>query len=120
MREPKIKPPSKILEIPDQIEIEGVVWKIFRESNAPNNLKKRGKKLLARGCYGECFGSHRAIVLSDALQGEHLEETFLHEILHALFYTCGLYSHLGDELEEHLIETLDAPMMRVLRSLVWK
>ena len=107
----------RVLQVPKQLEIEGQTWHVYRESDAPKNLRKKGLKLLAEGVYGKTFSTARAIVLADGLADDHLEETFIHELLHALL-TYDTF--LGVDLEEHIVELLDAPLMRVLRLLTWK
>ena len=101
------------LEIPKGINVRGHQWSVYLDSTAPKDLK--GK--LPQGDYGVCCYSAKAIILASWQTQDELEETFIHEVLHALLEDDEM---LGPDLEHHVIETIEAPLMRVLRQLTYK
>jgi hypothetical protein len=117
-RAPVPPEPEPRLVIPDAVVIEGEIWRVYRERDAPRRL--RGKRaLLAEGDAGRCSPRQRAIILADGLADDLLEETLVHELLHALLAQAG-DEHLGPALEEHVVELLDGPLMRLLRRLKYE
>jgi hypothetical protein len=68
---------------------------------------------------GECSYNTRTIRLAAELTPAEAEETFVHELLHALLSVTG-DEMLGPALEEHVVELLDGPLLRLIRGLVFK
>jgi hypothetical protein len=104
---------TRRLNIPSAILIEGEAWKVYRECAAPRALRLK-RPMLAAGCKGLTKPRERVIVLADGLADDDVEETFVHELLHALLCEDGM---LGPDLEEYLVELLDGPLTRLLRHL---
>ena len=103
----------KRLEIPESFLINGVKGMVYLEAEVPRVLKDK----LKPGDMGVCCYSYRSIILASWLSEDELEETFIHEVLHAMLEEDDM---LGPGLEHHVIETLEAPLTRLLRQLVYK
>jgi len=101
------------LEIPKTLNLSGALWHVYLDTQAPKDLKVK----LPQGDLGMCCYSAKAIVLASWQTQDELEETLIHEILHAILEEDRM---LGPDLEHHVIETLEAPLVRLLRQLVYK
>ncbi len=101
------------LEIPETFTINGVVWSVYTDKTAPRSLQSK----LEAGNLGCCCYSAKAIILASWQSEDEMEETFIHEVLHALLEDDEM---LGPDLEHHIIETLEAPLTRLLRQLTYK
>ncbi len=103
------------LVIPAEIEIEGERWRILRERDAPKRHRLKSP-MLAAGVKGRTLFKPRVIVIADGLADDDVEETLVHELLHALLAQDDM---LGAALEEHVVELLDGPLTRLLRRLIY-
>lgn len=101
------------LVIPKSFSINGLEWHVFTDKTAPRDLKD---KLRAEDL-GVCVYSARAIILASWQTEDEMEETFFHEVLHVLLEDD---EWLGSELEHHVIQTIEAPLTRLMRQLVYK
>ena len=68
------------MNIPSQFTLGGLVWKVV--------WRKRIK-----GKYGECVLHKQTIHLLSGLPPELTEQTFLHELCHAIHYAMGKNEH---------------------------
>lgn len=105
--------------IPSVIEIEAIQWSVYhcRVEELPLKLRKEvQREMIASGAIGYCSRAHHAIVIRHDIEGVEAEVTLLHEVLHAIL-TDDESELLGNKLEEHVVEFLDAPLLRVLKQL---
>jgi len=88
----------------------------------PPHLKINGRKWKVRFDFiednGECDYEARTITISEKLDKQDAEETFLHEVLHALIPEASVW----DETTEELVVSLMAPrLLATLKGLgAWK
>lgn len=60
------------------------------------------------GCWGETEYKHPTIKLDDRLNKERLHQTFIHELVHAIFFESGA------EQDEHSIDIVSKVLYQVL------
>jgi Zn-dependent peptidase ImmA (M78 family) len=97
------------LVIPETVEILGKRWTVRRVA----------RKLISKGEMGSCSYHNRRISIAAELTESEAEETFVHELLHALLSATG-DEMLGPALKEHIVELLDGPLLRLIRGLEFK
>ena len=73
--------------IPTQFSLGGFTWKVVR--------RKRLK-----GKYGDCNLAKREIQILDTIDDELKEQTFLHELTHAIYFAMGV--NQDDHNEQHI------------------
>jgi hypothetical protein len=72
------------MKIPTKFTIGGLTWTV-----------RRVKRL--KGCYGSCHIPTQTIKILDTLAPEIKEQTFCHELVHAILYGKGLLTENHDE-----------------------
>lgn len=87
------------MKIPKSFAINGRRWKVYRAATADGDL-------------GECHYDTRTITLDPLMGGEKLEETLLHELLHAC---CQETALLGD-MEELVVEIISVRLLEALKT----
>lgn len=90
-------PPKKIMVMGKTIDIKYV------------------KKVDKQDSMGECNGPERLIKIRDSLQGEQLDDTILHEIIHQIIYLSGQGEHLTDEQEEGLVLAISTGLLPLIK-----
>lgn len=103
--------------IPDKIVICNKDWTIYREKDAPKKFKREWPDLYANSTYGFTHPASRSIVLADGLPQDLLWITFIHEVLHAVYYSSN-DPHLSTQLEEYVVEAMDEPLAGVISQLI--
>jgi len=86
--------------IPTSFELGGYKWKVVRV--------KRMK-----GKIGDCDYMKQTIRILDTVDQEVKEQTFCHELLHAIEVACG---HNPDDHDEHLIDSRATFLHQYLNS----
>jgi hypothetical protein len=102
----------RTIKIPERINISGQEWDVYLDTNAPANVANK----LKSGDYGVCSFQHKAIVLAHWQSPDDMQETLIHEALHAMLEDD---EWLGPELEHHVIEALEAKLTRFIRSVIF-
>src|SRR5688572_22171871 len=95
------------IQIPRTLTIAGQVWHVYYDRDCPESLASK----LKPGHYGVCVFSARVIILASWQTPDEMQETFIHEVLHAFFAED---EWLGPELEHHVIETLESRLTRFI------
>jgi|LakMenE18May11ns_1017448.scaffolds.fasta_scaffold8859996_1 hypothetical protein len=65
---------------------------------------------------GECNNEQLTITLDPSLAPSMLQETLLHEILHAAFHFIGASEDVDDKTEEKLVLRLSPVLMGIMKS----
>lgn len=70
------------------------------------------------GCYGSTHYSSQKIFIDPEMHIQMQEETFLHEVIHALMFVSGLGYKLekGKESEESIIRLLTHPLYQFIKD----
>jgi hypothetical protein len=90
------------MKLPKTMLINGEPWKITR------------KPLYRRALMGQCIHRKREIQICNTLTGDELEDTFLHEVLHAC--AKGVFN---DDFEEAFIGRVTPTLLFALKGLGW-
>lgn len=90
------------MKIPDELKIRRSTWRIVIDDKIENT----------HNAVGLCIYSTKRIVLSPDQSRNELEDTFLHEILHACFPN-GI---VADRTEEKIVRRLAPVLLRVLHD----
>ena len=69
------------MKIPKKFQLGGTTWTV--EYVTEEQEKE----------WGRCYFKESRIVLKNTLKGDALEATFLHELVHAMYYHQGKNSH---------------------------
>ena len=64
---------------------------------------------------GECCSATKTISLLSSLKGKSLEETFYHEVMHAIIAECQFSELVGEKWEETLVSAIERPMAKFMR-----
>lgn len=91
------------LHIPKRLKIGKSTW-IIKKSNHNLNIKKY---------MGMCFYDTKVILLDGTLPRNELEDTYIHELLHAIF-PRGI---CNNKKEEALIEAMSRPLLNIINSI---
>lgn len=95
------------MKIPKTVKILGLNWKVI-ESKAiaeHNNL------------FGATHNRREIIYIDPDTSDQRKEETFIHEITHALFSNMGLSERFRKEnLEEEIVTTISSGLYQVLKD----
>lgn len=90
------------MKLPKTMLINGETWKIVR------------KPLFRRGLMGQCIHRTRQIEICSTLTGTELEDTFLHELLHAC--AKGFFQ---EDIEETMVSRMTPTLLAALKGLGW-
>lgn len=88
------------MKIPKKVKVGGITYKV----------KNVGIISCGTNCCGSCDLDNSVIELLKKHKKQAKEQTFLHELLHAMFYHCNL------EQDEHLIEVLAQALYMVIKD----
>ncbi len=98
------RPGRARLRIPRRLRIRGRTWRVVFTRRPPRAAASRGKR-----CWGVCRHNRAVISIWAGLLRRQREETFAHEILHAL---AGPAPSLRDAAAEERIVARMAPALR--------
>jgi hypothetical protein len=90
------------MRIPRSLEINGKRWRVVR------------KPLAHLGDSGRCYPGSREIQLDPYLTREELEDTFLHELIHA----C-LREPWATKAEERMVARLTPRLLKAMKDIGW-
>lgn len=93
----------------------GQKWTLHLVRPKNKNLRSSSGQYLS----GQCFYDRCRIYLADDQSGEALEDTILHELLHALLHVSGAEEAYGRDADkdEHLVTALTPHLHRLLKDL---
>lgn len=96
------------MEIPTTLHINGLTFNV----SVDKNVSREGE------CYGSIHHYTQNIFLDPEATTERKEQSFLHEILHAIFETSGLHSRYvkQPEMEEEVVTTLANGLYQTLKE----
>lgn len=77
------------MHIPNEFQLGGLKWKVVRRKRLP-------------GKYGDCNLAKQEIQILDSLAQEVKEQTFCHELVHAIKFAMGI------DQEQHVEQEVDA------------
>jgi hypothetical protein len=77
------------MQIPTSFQLGGITWKVVLRKRLP-------------GKYGECDLSKTTIYIRNNIEKELMEQTFCHELSHAIQFAMGISQ------EDHNEQTIDA------------
>ncbi len=89
------------MKIPDKVNVCGVIYTVEESETVDNDLT----------CLGVCIYADSKICLKKNISAERKAQTFVHELLHAIFYEAGF-----DEQDEELINRVGKVMYQVLQD----
>lgn len=78
------------LNIPTKLKIGGVIYKVKKTSNL----------FLGNDYRGECLNSDLTINIRPTLEKQIQDTTFLHEMLHAIYFNLGYKEHDEKKIDE--------------------
>lgn len=76
--------------IPSKVKIGSTEWQVIYSDYLSDDQ-----------CHGKCYQEKHEIHIADSLTEEAKEETFIHELLHALCYFSGIQDE--EKLDEEAI-----------------
>lgn len=95
------------MKIPKVLKIAGLVW----------NVKKSLDVTHEGSCYGSTHHSYQNIFLDPTTTKQKNEQTFIHEILHAVWSAYGLKEFkAAKEFEEQILDSLSNGLYQVLND----
>ncbi len=83
----------------------------------PKQLKIGNNQWNVEPIYGCTYYPSKEIVIACNLKGKDLEDTYLHELLHACFHEADI--KLQHKQEEQIISALTPVLLEVLRQCRW-
>jgi Zn-dependent peptidase ImmA (M78 family) len=98
------------MKIPDKLKIGAMDWKVEYSELLGESVN----------AFGQCIGNKQIILIEKGLTPSNEARTFLHELLHAIFWTSNACSFLpsadAKKLEEDLVSTLDSALLSAIRD----
>lgn len=95
------------MKIPETLKIAGLVWSV----NKNDDITREGN------CFGSTHHSSQKIFLDPTVPQQKNEQTFIHEIAHAVWDAYGLR---GDKIlkehEERIIDSMSNGLYQVLND----
>ena len=89
------------MRIKKKYNINGVKWSVSFDLVNPNNS-------------GECYTDEKKIKLDPKLSANDIDETFLHEFLHAVFHENGVYQIISADAEELVVTCASKALKQVI------
>jgi len=68
--------------------------------------------------HGEFNGDKNTIYISNKLKDKELEDTILHEAIHAVFFYSGLNELLAEDKEEAIVRCLEYNFLPIVRNIL--
>ena len=97
------RPRCRRVTLPEAVVLRGQTWRV---EAAPG--------LLARtGSHGECVYDERTIRVDTDADAESVEDTLVHELLHAVLAGTGI---VRDRTEERLVRAITPAVVEVFRQ----
>lgn len=87
--------------MPKEVKVGGMVWKVTEKPTVDKQLNTMG---ISNWIYNE-------IEIKEDMCEQRKEETFVHELLHAIFYEAGI-----EEQDEDMINRVSKVLYQVLRE----
>lgn len=84
------------MKIPESVMINGFVWEVRFDRSVANE----------GNCFGSCHHSTQSIYLDPSTTRQKQEETFLHEVLHAVAWHSGLERRMINAKQNDLLEEI--------------
>lgn len=98
------------MKIPKTLKIGGMNWTVIHHKEVSDQTR----------CFGRCDCNEQIIYLQPDMKPDNEARTFLHELLHALFWTANIGGFLDDQprkdREEDIVSTLDSALLQVIRD----
>lgn len=88
------------MKIPKKVKVGGITYKVKRV-----DLIHGGTTIC-----GQCDCNRSAIELLNSSKKQQMEITFLHELLHTIFYHCDI------EQDEHVVEALAQALYMIIKD----
>lgn len=73
------------MKIPKQFQLGGIVWKVEEQQSVP-------------GAYGACHNGEAKIVLLSSMPKQVKQQTYCHELVHAILFSMGKPADQHDEV----------------------
>jgi len=93
------------MKLPKSFTLNGRRWKVKLEA--------------LDGDMGRCNHRERSIIIDPDQAADEMEDTFLHELLHACL-GMELREFIGAKREELIVEVLTGRLLSVLKQTKWK
>lgn len=99
---------KKKYNIKETIKILGLTWK----TEINSDIAREGQ------CYGSTHHTSQKFFFDPDQTDEHMEQTLLHEILHAIWWQTGLNQTFKDQktVEEQVISSITPLLHQVLKE----
>ena len=94
--------------IPDKVKIGGITYSV---EVTEDEIYDRGRLLEGLISY-----SKGTIKLDKEMQDEYLERTFLHEVLHGIFESLGMYEDGEPKIDEITANAISNALYQVLKD----
>lgn len=95
------------MKIPDKIKVGGFWYKITKSVQVADNSQT----------FASTLNGKQEINVSPEYPQQKQEQTFLHEILHAIWFVYGLKeAGFKHEQEEHIVDALSNGLYQVLKD----
>lgn len=95
------------MKIPSRFKLRGKTWTVDFSADLQRT----------QACVGICHPDRKLILLDESLEGDELLNTWLHELLHALFPAKSVHWTL--EQEERIVSMLAPRLLEALRNTGW-
>lgn len=96
------------MELPKTLRIGGFIWEV-----------EENKKITTEGnCFGSTHTVTQSIYIEPDLPEQKKWQTLLHEVMHAVYWQCGLTKdkNIQADVEEKIIHALSMGMYQVLKD----
>lgn len=101
---------ARRLRVPKTLVIRGQTWRV--QLHDPGTLKDDD----GNHAFGYCDTDARVIKLERSDDPETVEDTFIHELLHACFHTTSI---VRESTEEKIVRAVTPPLMEAMKQLRW-
>jgi hypothetical protein len=100
------------MKIPKKIKIAGFVWTLEQSTEHKRDVTREGL------CYGSTHHSTQKFFIDPDITRQKTEHTFLHEVLHAIWFHYGLSKNKSftPDMEELVVDSLSNGLYQVLND----
>ena len=100
------------MKIPKKVKVAGFDWTVVKNTDVQRDVTREGN------CYGSTHHTTQKFFIDPDITLQKTEHTFLHELLHAIWFHYGLSKNkaLGPDLEEIVIDSLSNGLYQVLKD----
>jgi hypothetical protein len=100
------------MKIPNKVKIAGFTWTVEKNVDVQRDVTREGN------CYGSTHHVSQKIFVDPDITEQKTEHTFIHEVLHAIWFHYGLSKNKSftPDQEELVVDSLSNGLYQVLKD----